>query len=74
MRKSKDKKRIKFGFKIDPDLSKELKGKIVQDIAFCNSREKPFTIVFTDGTYISIGLDYDNDNSECFLLFSLYIY
>lgn len=64
MEKCKDKRQIRFGFRIDPKLSEELKGKVVQDVAFCDSGEQHFTIVFTDGTYISIGLDYDDDNND----------
>ena len=64
MKKCNDKKQIKFGFRLNPNLSEELKGKVIQDIAFCNSGEQHFTIVFTDGTYISIGLEYDEDNLE----------
>ena len=59
------KKQIRFGFRIDKNLSEELKGKVVQDIAFCDTGEQHFTMVFTDDTYISIGLDYDEDYDEC---------
>lgn len=58
------KNQIRFGFRIDKNLSEELKGKVVQDIAFCDTGEQHFTIVFTDETYISIGLDYDEDSNE----------
>ena len=67
MEKCKDKKQIKFRFRIDPDLSKELKGKEIRDVAFCNTGEQHFTIMFTDDTYISIGLDYNEDEHEWYL-------
>lgn len=63
MKKSKDKKQIKFGFRINYDFS-ELKGKEIKDVAFCNDGEQHFTILFTDNTYISIGLEYNEDERE----------
>ena len=56
------KKQIRFGFRIDKNLSEELKGKVVQDIAFCDTGEQHFTMVFTDDTYISIGFDGELDS------------
>ncbi len=58
-----NKKQFKFGFKIDPDFS-ELHGKEIKDVAFCNTGEQHFTILFTDDTYISVGLEYNDDTRE----------
>ena len=58
-----NKKQFKFGFKVDPDFS-ELHGKEIKDVAFCNTGEQHFTILFTDDTYISVGLEYNDDTRE----------
>lgn len=57
-----NKKQIKFEF--FSDYEEKLKGKVIDGVAFCNTGEQHFTITFTDGTFISVGLDYDEDNSE----------
>jgi hypothetical protein len=57
-----NKKQIKFEF--FSDYEERLKGKVISGVAFCNTDEQHFTITFTDDTYISIGLDYDEDNRE----------
>ena len=52
---------INFSTKID-----DLSGKIVDKVAFCDdpNSEQHFILTFTDGTYISIGLGYSEDDQD----------
>ena len=46
-----------------------LSGKVIDSVAFCNKpdSEQHFILTFTDGTFISIGVDYNEDSSEYIL-------
>ncbi len=41
-----------------------LTGKVVEGMAFCDTPEQHFILTFTDGTFISIGLNYNDDKEE----------
>lgn len=61
--KKTNKKQIGISFNTEEDT---LKGKVVDKLAFCNDpeSEQHFILTFTDGTFISIGLYYDENDRK----------